>query len=264
MRSLLVDDIRTFNTTRIARNFDQAIDAITNDGPWDIIYLDHDLGENEKTGYDVISWIEQFHTPPGAIVCVSMNPPGRDRINQVIKKIYGGLFHNMYWAHPTAIVDPGAIVGSGTKIWHYSHISSGANIGEFANIGQNVFIAPGVQIGVGCKIQNNVSVYAGVTLGNYVFCGPSCVFSNDPYPRADVVLSTNEYSTIIVHDGASIGANATIVVRPNKNITIGKRAMIGAGSVVIDNVPDYGVVVGNPARIIRLDSSVYDEKDKTN
>ena len=146
---------------------------------------------------------------------------------------------------PSACVDDGAEIGAGTKIWHYSHISAGARIGEGCNIGQNVYVAPGVSIGSHCKIQNNVSVYDGVELGDYVFCGPSMVFTNVQRPRCKYPQASHEfYTPTPVGEGASIGANATIVCGHR----IGKNAFIAAGSVVTKDVPDHAVMMGNPAR----------------
>lgn len=150
-----------------------------------------------------------------------------------------------YFVHPSACVDDGAEIGAGTKIWHYSHISAGARIGEGCNIGQNVYVAPGVSIGSHCKIQNNVSVYDGVELGDYVFCGPSMVFTNVQRPRCKYPQASHEfYTPTPVGEGASIGANATIVCGHR----IGKNAFIAAGSVVTKDVPDHAVMMGNPAR----------------
>ncbi len=148
-----------------------------------------------------------------------------------------------YSAHETAFIDDGAEIGEGARIWHFSHILSGSRVGTGCNIGQNVVIGPDVKIGSGCKIQNNVSVYEGVELEDNVFCGPSMVFTNVYNPRCEISRK-NEYKKTLVRKGASIGANATIV----GGITIGKYAFIGAGAVVNRDVPDYALVVGNPAR----------------
>ena len=151
-----------------------------------------------------------------------------------------------YFCHETAVIDECAKIGRGTKIWHYSHISKGAEIGVNCNIGQNVFVAPNVKIGNNVKIQNNVSVYEGVILEDYVFCGPSMVFTNIRTPRCEYPRNTSaDYLVTVVKRGASIGANATIVC----GTTLGKCAFIGAGAVVTKDVPDYAVVYGNPARI---------------
>lgn len=147
-----------------------------------------------------------------------------------------------YFAHETAIVDDGVSIGSGTKIWHFSHILSGSRVGDNCNLGQNVVIGPDVTIGSGCKIQNNVSVYKGVVLEDGVFCGPSMVFTNVYNPRADISKMDQTRPTLVMR-GATIGANATIVC----GITIGKYAFIGAGAVVNKDVPDHSLMVGNPA-----------------
>jgi UDP-2-acetamido-3-amino-2,3-dideoxy-glucuronate N-acetyltransferase len=149
--------------------------------------------------------------------------------------------------HPTAIIDEGANIASGTKIWHFSHIMPEAEIGENCVIGQNVFVASGVKLGKGVKVQNNVSVYTGVICEDDVFLGPSCVFTNVINPRA-FIERKNEFKPTLIKKGASIGANATILC----GITIGEYAMIGAGSVVTKDVPPYALVVGNPAKQIGL------------
>lgn len=151
--------------------------------------------------------------------------------------------NNNFYAHPTAIIDDNCKIGSDTKIWHFSHIMSDCIIGDRCNIGQNVVISPGVILGKNVKIQNNVSIYTGVTCEDDVFLGPSCVFTNVINPRSSV-NRRGEYATTIVKRGASIGANATIVCGHN----IGLFAFVGAGAVVTKNVPDYALVVGNPAR----------------
>ncbi len=145
--------------------------------------------------------------------------------------------------HPTAIVDPGASIGDGTKIWHFCHVMEGSVIGKNCTLGQNVFVASGVVMGNNVKIQNNVSVYTGVICEDDVFLGPSVVFTNVLNPRSEVNRK-NSYQKIIVEKGATIGANATIVC----GITLGRYCFIGAGAVVIRDVPAYALVVGNPAR----------------
>jgi len=150
-----------------------------------------------------------------------------------------------YFVHPTAVVDDGADIGDGTKIWHFSHVLTGSRIGPQCNIGQNVVIGPDVTIGKGCKIQNNVSVYKGVTLEDYVFCGPSMVFTNIYNPRA-AIRKMDQVRPTLVKEGATLGANCTIVC----GHTIGRYAFVGAGAVVTRNVPDHALVVGNPARLI--------------
>lgn len=148
-----------------------------------------------------------------------------------------------YYAHPTAIIDDGALIGEGTKIWHFCHVMPTAHIGKHSTLGQNVFVADEVEIGNHVKIQNNVSVYKGVVLEDDVFVGPSAVFTNVLYPRSRIDRKS-EYSQTVVKKGATIGANATILC----GITIGRYAMIGAGSVVLTDVPDFAICVGNPAR----------------
>lgn len=150
-----------------------------------------------------------------------------------------------YTAHPTAVIDEGCQIGDGTKIWHFSHIMSGCRIGNNCNIGQNVVISPEVVLGSNVKIQNNVSLYTGVVCEDDVFLGPSCVFTNVVNPRS-AVNRRGQYAQTKVGQGASIGANATIVCGHD----IGKFAFIGAGAVVTKHVPDYALVVGNPARQI--------------
>lgn len=145
--------------------------------------------------------------------------------------------------HQSSYVDDGAIVGRGTKIWHFCHILPGTVIGENCSIGQNVMIGPNVRLGSGCKIQNNVSLYAGVELADDVFCGPSCVFTNVNSPRANVSRK-DEFRTTPVGKGASIGANATIVCGHE----LGEYCFIGAGAVITKNVPAFALMTGNPAR----------------
>ncbi len=150
-----------------------------------------------------------------------------------------------YFLHETAVVDDNVEIGEGSKIWHFSHILSGSIIGRTCNIGQNVVVGPKVRIGNGCKIQNNVSVYEGVTLEDDVFCGPSMVFTNVINPRASISRK-HEYALTIVRKGATLGANCTIV----GDVVIGEYAFIGAGAVVVRDVPAYALMVGNPARQI--------------
>jgi UDP-2-acetamido-3-amino-2,3-dideoxy-glucuronate N-acetyltransferase len=149
-----------------------------------------------------------------------------------------------YFVHESSYVDEGAVIGSGTKIWHFCHIMSKAQIGERCNIGQNVLVADGVQIGNNVKIQNNVSLYSGVQVEDDVFLGPSMVFTNVINPRSHVSRK-NEYKATLIKKGVSIGANATIVC----GVTLGKYCFIGAGAVVTRDVPDYALLYGNPARI---------------
>jgi UDP-2-acetamido-3-amino-2,3-dideoxy-glucuronate N-acetyltransferase len=148
-----------------------------------------------------------------------------------------------FFVHPTAVVDKGARIGAGTKIWHFSHVMSGAELGPQCNLGQNVVVSPGVRLGRNVKVQNNVSIYTGVTCDDDVFLGPSCVFTNVINPRS-AVNRRDQYATTHVGRGASIGANATIVCGHD----IGEFAFIGAGAVVTKNVPAYALVVGNPSR----------------
>ncbi|MFI5222284.1 MAG: acyltransferase [Bacteroidia bacterium] len=148
-----------------------------------------------------------------------------------------------YFAHETAVIDEGCNIGKGTKVWHFSHIMTKCTIGENCNIGQNVVISPEVVLGKNVKIQNNVSLYTGVTCEDDVFLGPSCVFTNVTNPRS-AVNRRDQYAKTNVGKGASIGANATIVCGHD----IGKFAFIGAGAVVTKTVPDYALVVGNPAK----------------
>lgn len=148
-----------------------------------------------------------------------------------------------YFSHATAVIDEGCEIGAGTKIWHFSHIMPGCRIGENCNIGQNVVISPEVVLGRNVKVQNNVSIYTGVICEDDVFLGPSMVFTNVTNPRS-AINRKNQYSKTVVKKGASIGANATIVCGND----IGQYAFIGAGAVVTKNVPDYALVMGNPAR----------------
>ena len=150
---------------------------------------------------------------------------------------------NGFFSHESAIIDEGCTIGSGTKIWHFSHIMSGCTIGQNCNIGQNVVISPQVVLGNNVKVQNNVSVYTGVTCEDDVFLGPSAVFTNVINPRS-AIARKDQYRPTLVQRGASIGANATIVC----GHTIGRYALIGAGAVVTKDVKPYALVVGNPAR----------------
>lgn len=150
-----------------------------------------------------------------------------------------------YFKHESAYVDDGAVIGEGTKVWHFCHIQSGAKIGDNCIFGQNVNIANDVVIGNGVKVQNNVTVYTGTTIDDYVFLGPSCVFTNVTNPRSEINRHAL-YEPIHLCRGVSVGANATIVC----GVTIGCYAFVGAGAVVTTDVPDYAMVVGCPARII--------------
>lgn len=152
-----------------------------------------------------------------------------------------------YYINPYAVVDDNVEIGEGTKIWHFTHIQSGARIGKFCVLGQNVNIGNNVVIGNYVKIQNNVSVYEGVELEDYVFCGPSMVFTNIVDPRSKYPqVGSKFYLKTLVKEGASLGANCTIIC----GHTIGRYAFVGAGAVVTKDVPDYALVVGNPARIV--------------
>ena len=148
-----------------------------------------------------------------------------------------------YFAHKTAVIDEGAIIGNGSKIWHFSHIMKGAQIGERCNFGQNVFVAEGVIIGNNVKIQNNVSVYAGTIIEDDVFLGPSCVLTNVTNPRSQVVRQ-GLYEKTLLRKGTTVGANATILC----GIELGRYAFIGAGSLITRNTPDYALMTGVPAR----------------
>lgn len=150
-----------------------------------------------------------------------------------------------YYKHDSAVVDQGASIGEGSKVWHFCHIMSGAVIGNDCILGQNCFVADGVRLGNGVKVQNNVSIYKGVVCEDEVFLGPSMVFTNVINPRS-AIEKKEEFKTTIVKKGATIGANATIIC----GITIGSHAMIGAGAVITKDVPDHALVVGNPARQI--------------
>ncbi len=154
---------------------------------------------------------------------------------------------NDFFVHETAIIDENISIGNGTKIWHFSHIQSGAVIGEKCSLGQNVNVGNNVKIGNHVKIQNNVSVYEGVELEDYVFCGPSMVFTNILLPRCEFPQRGSEfYDKTLVKKSASIGANATIVC----GNTIGQYAMIGAGAVITKDVPDFALILGNPGKIV--------------
>ncbi|MDE6952087.1 MAG: N-acetyltransferase [Lachnospiraceae bacterium] len=150
------------------------------------------------------------------------------------------------YIHPSSYVDEKAEIGEGTKVWHFCHIQSGARIGRDCSLGQNVNVSNNVVVGDRCKIQNNVSLYEGVELEEGVFCGPSCVFTNDLTPRAEYPKGRENYKKTLVKKGASIGANATVVC----GHTIGRYAMVAAGAVVTKDVPDYALVAGVPAKVV--------------
>lgn len=150
------------------------------------------------------------------------------------------------YIHPSSYIDEDVEIGEGTKVWHFCHIQSGARIGKNCSLGQNVNVSNNVIIGDSCKIQNNVSLYEGVELEDGVFCGPSCVFTNDLTPRAEYPKGNENYKKTLIMKGASIGANATIVC----GHTIGRYAMVAAGAVVTKDVPDYALVAGVPAKVI--------------
>jgi UDP-2-acetamido-3-amino-2,3-dideoxy-glucuronate N-acetyltransferase len=149
------------------------------------------------------------------------------------------------FVHPTAVVDAGAVLGEGTKVWHFVHVCGGARVGPGCVLGQNVFVGQNVTLGRGVKVQNNVSIYDQVRIEDDVFLGPSCVFTNVINPRA-FIERKHEYKQTLVRRGASIGANATIVCGHE----IGEYAFVGAGAVVTKDVPAYALVVGNPARLL--------------
>ena len=164
-----------------------------------------------------------------------------------------------FFAHPTAIIDEGAIIGEGTRIWHWCHIMDNVVIGKNCNIGENVFIENGVKLGNGIKVKNNVAIYTGVECEDDVFLGPNCVFTNVANPRS-FIERKSEFKKTLIRRGATIGANATIICGND----IGEYAFIGAGSVVTKDVSPYAMVVGNPARLyayvckcgVKLDSNL--------
>ena len=169
------------------------------------------------------------------------------RVLEVLSKCQAGLVAPLaksYTAHPSAFIDDGVVIGAGTRIWHVAHLIRGSRIGRNCSIGQNAVVGPNVTVGAGVKIQNNVSVYEGVTLEAHVFCGPSVVFTNVYNPRSEI-KRMHELRQTRVRQGASLGANATIVC----GVTVGRYAFVGAGAVVLRDVPDHALVVGNPARI---------------
>ena len=161
-----------------------------------------------------------------------------------------------YTVHPSAIVDEGAQIGAGSRIWHFAHVCAGAQIGKGVSLGQNVFIGNKVVIGDNCKIQNNVSVYDSVALEDGVFCGPSMVFTNVYNPRS-LIERKNEYRNTLVKKGATLGANCTVVC----GVTIGEYAFVGAGAVINKDVPAYALMVGVPARQIGWVSQYGEQLD---
>jgi UDP-2-acetamido-3-amino-2,3-dideoxy-glucuronate N-acetyltransferase len=161
-----------------------------------------------------------------------------------------------FTAHPSAIIDDGAQIGEGSRVWHFVHVCSGAQIGRGVSLGQNVFVGNRVQIGDHCKIQNNVSVYDNVTLEEGVFCGPSMVFTNVYNPRS-LIERKNEYRNTLIKRGATLGANCTIVC----GVTVGEFAFVGAGAVVNKDVPPYALIVGVPAKQIGWMSEFGEQLD---
>ena len=146
--------------------------------------------------------------------------------------------------HPTAAIDEGVELGEGTRVWHFCHLSTGARLGAGCTLGQNVYVAPGVRLGARVRIQNNVSVYEGVEIEDDVFLGPSCVLTNVANPRAQIDRR-GQYERTWLRRGCTIGANATVVC----GVTVGRHAFVGAGAVVTRDVPDYGLILGNPGRL---------------
>jgi UDP-2-acetamido-3-amino-2,3-dideoxy-glucuronate N-acetyltransferase len=186
--------------------------------------------------------VSKGKTKKSKIAKIKIKP--RPKVKAKAKKSAGKSVKPFY-VHETAVIDPGVTIGEGTRVWHFSHIQTGARLGKKCVLGQNVNIGNNVTIGDFVKIQNNVSVYEGVILEDYVFCGPSMVFTNVPVPRGKYPqVGAAFYKTTLVKEGASLGANSTIVC----GHTIGKYAFVGAGAVVTKEVPDYALVVGNPAR----------------
>jgi UDP-2-acetamido-3-amino-2,3-dideoxy-glucuronate N-acetyltransferase len=174
-------------------------------------------------------------------VPINRSPPGMPwwpRRKRAVKKT------KEFFIHESSFVDEPCVIGKGTKIWHFCHIMKDCEIGENCNLGQNVVVSPGCVIGNNVKIQNNVSVYTGVILEDDVFCGPSAVFTNVTNPRSHVPRK-NEYKRTLVKQGASIGANATVIC----GVTLGRYCLIGAGAVITRDVPDYAMVYGNPGRL---------------
>lgn len=151
-----------------------------------------------------------------------------------------------YFVHESSYIDEGAFIGDGTKIWHFCHIQNGAYIGSDCSLGQNTYISSNVKVGNGVKMQNNVSICGGVRIEDHVFLGPSCLFTNDLTPRAEYPKGSQNYLSTTIKEGASLGANVTIVC----GVTIGKYAMVAAGCVITKDVPDYSLMIGVPARVV--------------
>jgi UDP-2-acetamido-3-amino-2,3-dideoxy-glucuronate N-acetyltransferase len=224
-------------------------EPITHDGATDIIPYDRTLPLDEELNYFAAhldgSPVELANGQNGVEVLEILEAATESLLEKEESESRPGTENKErdWFAHDSACIDKETTIGNGTKIWHFSHILSGTTIGERCNIGQNVVIGPDVTVGQGCKIQNNVCVYKGVTLEDDVFCGPSMVFTNVFNPRAEV-RRMDEIRETLVKKGATIGANATIVC----GTTIGSYAFIGAGAVITADVPDYALMVGNPAR----------------
>ncbi|MGD9384217.1 MAG: Gfo/Idh/MocA family oxidoreductase [Desulfobacterales bacterium] len=225
-------------------------EPINRDGPTENISYDRAMPLTEELKY----FVEHTNGEPigiadaqnGVEVLEILEKASESLLGSTSRIISDPLTHTSdIFIHPSAEIDQGCTIGNGTKIWHFSHILSGSRIGQNCNIGQNVVIGPDVTIGKNCKIQNNVSVYKGVTLEDGVFCGPSMVFTNIYNPRAEI-RKMDQVRPTLVKKGATIGANSTILC----GITLGRYSFIGAGSLVNKNVPDYALVVGNPAKQI--------------
>ena len=230
-------------------------EPIKREGPTEVIPYDHAFPLTEELKY----FVRHLNGQPVEIADADNGIEVLEILNKASEILLAGttaaklkshLSENIsvkkdYFVHPTSEIDSNVSIGKDSKIWHFSHILSNSKIGEKCNIGQNVVIGPQVTIGDGCKIQNNVSLYKGITLEDDVFCGPSMVFTNVYNPRA-AILRMDEIRPTLVKQGATIGANATIVC----GVTIGRYAFVGAGAVVTDDVRDNALVVGNPARQI--------------
>ncbi|MDX9922349.1 MAG: Gfo/Idh/MocA family oxidoreductase [Syntrophales bacterium] len=230
-------------------------EPVSRDGATDLISHDASLPLTEELAYfaqciaegrkpDIAtaeSGIEVLRILEEATECLVAGSVPSSRPVVESRRLAGG--GRDYFVHESAVIDDRVSIGSGTKIWHFSHILSGSSLGDDCSLGQNVVVGPDVTIGARCKIQNNVSVYKGVTLEEGVFCGPSMVFTNVFNPRAEI-RRMEELRPTLVKRGATIGANATVVC----GNTIGRWAFIGAGSVVVEDVPDHALVVGNPAK----------------